>query len=158
MNKTEFNTCLSAIDAGNVAHDRIFEAVAGVHHIAIELFNQRNGTSRITDICDWMKGYSIPYSMFNVPGHLHRISFNGETQTLRATFDDYFRGEHDYETIEIPYAWVYDENIRTTLTAELDKLYAQFEAYRRAEDEKNEAEARSRYEELKAYYEGGETK
>lgn len=154
MNAINLQAAQQAIDEARAAQGLLIQRLRTIHDIAVEMFDARNGESRITDICEWFEhSRPEPYNIFNVPGYVYSAEIKGDV--IRVTFEDYFRGERDYETISIPPSWVSasDDEIKVILKEQLDAYYAAFEAHQTEERQQEERESRARYEALKRRFE-----
>lgn len=153
MNAETFNSHLAAIDAGNASHDAIFERVAAIRQLARSVADEYEPRLDVVSV-DIHEDFD--HTIFgHTSHHPHRISFDGTKQIISLTLREYFRGETDYEPINIPYAWVTmtDAELTTLFRSMLDARLKQATDRQAADNAAFAQQERETYEALKARFE-----
>ncbi len=154
ISQGDYQSLFHTIDAGNRAQasieNRVREII--VHLRAFMRVNQATldaatdgiyHRERLTGI------FAYPY-LSNRAG-LYDVSLRGESATVVVTIEVSYSGESDYTYLHLPYAWLWasDAELTTIWQAELAALTERVAFAKRAQDAKEEAEARAQLEALR---------
>lgn len=150
MNRTEFNSALAAIDAGNCALVSIEQVVKTILNQAHVIRDSRD--SDWDRIEEYIRGMGIDdASIFQTFKRLDHIDLNRRIQVVHVSTYEIFRGETNHSYCNIPYAWITAsiEERQVILTAEFDRLLTTVDRYDKMKEDEAEVERRAEYERLR---------